>query len=91
MSDSIEDRMARRQAEEDDLRRKLMEVQLDGPFKIRPGDFVSALFGGDFTYAVCQRCGAMVRLADPMETTEGRQIERGVKLHVDWHQAVDRG
>lgn len=89
MSDSVEERIAQRRAEEDRLRARLANLDLDGPYRFQSGDFVSSMFGGGaLVYAICTRCGAMVRLEDPMETGDSPAIERGVKLHTDWHREV---
>lgn len=87
--ESIDQRIAKRQAEEDRVRALLAQAQFDGPYRFHSGDALSMMFGGGaLVYAICLRCGAMVRLEDPMELPDRTPIERGVKLHIDWHEAV---
>ena len=65
--------------EREALRGALAGLQFDGP-KVLGGD----MFGA--TGAICLRCGALVMLGDA-EEREGRATERGVRLHVGWHEA----
>lgn len=91
---TAEERIAERKAAEENLRRQLAEVDLDGPYKITQS---GGMFGGfdmfaagDILYAICFKCGSMVRLNDPEETEPDKvPIERSVRLHTEWHAELE--
>lgn len=93
---SHEERRAAQQAQEDTFRAALAVLQFDGPFDFPAGGFdvFSALaFGGwapRSKFAICLRCGACVVLADAEELPDGKQMERGVRLHTAWHEDLGR-
>lgn len=85
---TADERIAEQKAAEEALRARLAELQYDGPHECGGFDPVSMLFGGGPTrYCICLRCGAMVRLDDGMED-EGRLIERSIRLHGEFHDAL---
>lgn len=92
----IEDRIAERAEQENEQRRRLAALQLDGPFDFPRGggfDPFTALFGtGGMRdrFAVCLRCGSIVVLNDPEERPDGPPVERGVRLHTLWHEEAGR-
>lgn len=90
---TVEERIAERQAVEDELRARLADLQLDGPYDFARGlDPLTAMFGGARDrFAVCLRCGAMVVLNDPEKRTDSRPIERGVRIHFTWHEQLAAG
>lgn len=71
-----------------DLMGQLASVGFDGPHRIeQPG-----LFGGfgaaPVLFAICGRCGAMVKLLDPKEQDDRPAIERGIDLHQEFHTRI---
>lgn len=83
---TVEDRIAEKKRDDERLRAALAAIDLDGPHAFQGGDlFGSAFGGGRLRYAICLRCGAMVKLDDPTEGPNGTQIERSVQLHAAWH------
>lgn len=92
---TIEERIAQRRQAEDELRVQLAAVNLDGPHKFPTGggfDPIGSFLGGGArsSYAICLTCGAVVVLEDPEELADGRQVERGVRLHTVWHEETSR-
>lgn len=95
---TAEERIAQRRNQEDRLREQLAAIDLDGPFDFPRGGFdpMAAMFGGGGSgardrFAVCLRCGSIVVLNDPEDLGQGgAPIERGVRLHLAWHEQVTR-
>lgn len=95
-AESIKERWAREDAARDAARKALAAAGFDGPYEIHGTDPFGGVFGGGPTsYAICLRCAAMVRLGDPEERPEGfpdgPPLERGIRLHFNWHQTRESG
>ncbi len=81
---------AARKAREEELRAELLERSFDGPHFIESGGLdIASIFGGTSStiYAICLRCGSMVRLNDVDENGN----ERSIGLHLKWHNRVMLG
>lgn len=68
------------------LKQQLKDCNLDGPFYIRAGDLFSSIA---LAYAICDLCGAMVRLEDPIEVNDVR-VERSVLRHTAFHGDISK-
>lgn len=82
MSD-IDERVAKRREEEEALRQRLADANLDGPHHFPDG--VLGFLGARNKFAVCLTCGAMVLLNDHAQNDEGGYYERSATLHMRWH------
>lgn len=98
MSDeTVEDRIAARREAEQEHREALARMGLDGPHTFSGGDMFGGMFAEPLVYAICVGtggwvgCGSMVRLSDPEEFDGKPDIERSVRLHLEWHAALDGG
>lgn len=85
---ATEQRIAERRQANDELRERLAGLDFDGPFEIHAGFDPISFLAGPSRYAICLRCGCMVRVDDP-EEREGRMIERSIRVHVEWHASID--
>lgn len=81
-----------REAAREQIRVGLAGAGFDGPFDIQTGDVMAMVWGANQMYAVCLSCGAMVMLGDGAEIPgrPGMVFERGIGLHVDWHQSYPK-
>lgn len=75
-----EDRAAREAYAE-----KLHALGFAGPRKLGESGFLGL---GSHEGAVCLTCGSLVLLGDPEDTDHG-PIERGIRLHVEYHARQD--
>lgn len=90
MSEGYESWRDKKKAADEALREQLKDCNLDGPYKIETGNLFdgSMLFGQQgFLYAICDICGATIKLDDPIEMN-GLNIERGVHRHTQFHNEL---
>lgn len=75
------------EARELHLMAQLDEHGFEGPHRVIGGGFMGF---GSLTFAICVRCGAMVKLGDPKEQDgTAAAIERGIDLHVKFHDSLE--
>lgn len=72
----------------EDQRQALAGVQLDGPHFFNTGFDAMGMFAQRNKFAICLRCGSLVVLNDPETSPEGWEIERSVRIHLEWHEEI---
>jgi len=88
---TADERIAERDAATEVFREQLASMMFDGPHGITQGGPFGGmgLFGsGEIRYAICLKCGAMVRLDDPLERDGLPPVERSIRLHWEWHEEL---
>lgn len=82
-----EEKLAAQRDEKEAFREQLKSCNMDGPFEIpTTGGMFDFPFGKQpFRYAICTLCGSMIKLDDPIDIGEVKNLERGIYLHTAVH------